>query len=144
MKLNAERLCHRLDILITVKHDASESASVSVFRWREGDAYSVESLTKSWPQSLEVLNSLLPFTWRRKHNSFRNVVFSCYLEFRTMDEVQKPSDSECCSPFIVQYSYSSSRNWVVSVISSIALSTVTRLAVRLESVYGMVKDCWYR
>jgi hypothetical protein len=27
-------------------------------------------------------------------SSFRNVVFSSYLEFRTMDKVQKPSDSE--------------------------------------------------
>jgi hypothetical protein len=28
-------------------------------------------------------------------SSFRNVVFSRYLEFRTMDEAHKPSDSEC-------------------------------------------------
>jgi hypothetical protein len=26
---------------------------------------------------------------------FRNVVFSGYIQFRTMDNVQKPSDSEC-------------------------------------------------
>jgi hypothetical protein len=28
-------------------------------------------------------------------SSFRNIIFSSYLEFRTMSKVQKPSDSEC-------------------------------------------------
>jgi hypothetical protein len=29
---------------------------------------------------------------------FRNVVVRSYLEFRTIDNVQKPSNSECCTP----------------------------------------------
>jgi hypothetical protein len=31
-------------------------------------------------------------------SSFRNIEFFNYLEFRTMDKVQKPSDSECYAP----------------------------------------------
>jgi hypothetical protein len=30
--------------------------------------------------------------------SFRNIVYSSYLEFRTMDKVRKTSDSQCCTP----------------------------------------------
>jgi hypothetical protein len=30
-----------------------------------------------------------PITWRRKQIQFRNLEFSSYLEFRTMDNVQK-------------------------------------------------------
>jgi hypothetical protein len=37
----------------TRKHNGSETGSVSVFRWREGDAYSVGSRRKSQPQSLD-------------------------------------------------------------------------------------------
>jgi hypothetical protein len=29
---------------------------------------------------------------------YRNIVFSSYLEFRTLDKVHKPGDSECCTP----------------------------------------------
>jgi hypothetical protein len=39
---------------------------------------------------------LPPFTWNR--SSFRNVVFSDYFEFRTMDSVHKLGDSECYAP----------------------------------------------
>jgi hypothetical protein len=38
----------------------------------------------------------LPSPEGGNRSSFRNVVFSNYLEFRTMDKVQKPSDSEFC------------------------------------------------
>jgi hypothetical protein len=31
-------------------------------------------------------------------SSFRNTIFSRYLEFKTIDRVQKPSDSECYTP----------------------------------------------
>jgi hypothetical protein len=31
-------------------------------------------------------------------SSFRNVVFSTYLEFRTMNKVHKPRDFKCCIP----------------------------------------------
>jgi hypothetical protein len=31
----------------------------------------------------------------RNISSFRNVLFSIYLEFRTVDKVHKPSDSKC-------------------------------------------------
>jgi hypothetical protein len=36
----------------------------------------------------------LPSPENENRFSFRNVVFSSYLEFRTIDEVQKPSDSQ--------------------------------------------------
>jgi hypothetical protein len=32
-----------------------------------------------------------------KRSNFRSVVFSVYLEFRTMGKVHKPSHSECCT-----------------------------------------------
>jgi hypothetical protein len=40
-------LCPSSGILKTRKHDVSETGSVSVLRWREGDTYSVGSLRKS-------------------------------------------------------------------------------------------------
>jgi hypothetical protein len=40
----------------------------------------------------------LPSPEDGNRSSFRNVVFSRYLEFRTMDKVHKPSDLECCTP----------------------------------------------
>jgi hypothetical protein len=36
---------------ISTKHDVSETASISVFSWGEGDSYSVGPIRKSWPQS---------------------------------------------------------------------------------------------
>jgi hypothetical protein len=40
----------------------------------------------------------LPSREDGNRSSFRYVVFSSYLEFRTMGKVHKPSDSECCAP----------------------------------------------
>jgi hypothetical protein len=37
-------------------------------------------------------------TRRREQLHIRNVVFSSYLEFRTMHKVQKPDDSQCYTP----------------------------------------------
>jgi hypothetical protein len=38
-------------------------------------------------------------------SSFRNVVFSSYLEFWTMDKVQKPSGSECYTPSLEPFRF---------------------------------------
>jgi hypothetical protein len=40
----------------------------------------------------------LPSPEEGNRSSFRNVVFYSYLEFRTMNKVQKPSDSDCYTP----------------------------------------------
>jgi hypothetical protein len=45
--------CLTSGILNTSKHNVSGSGSVSIFRWGEGDTYSVGSLKKSQPQSLD-------------------------------------------------------------------------------------------
>jgi hypothetical protein len=37
-------LVHRPEFYVTWEHDVSETGSVSVFKWREGDTYSVASL----------------------------------------------------------------------------------------------------
>jgi hypothetical protein len=39
-----------------------------------------------------------PWPENRNRSSFRNVIFSSYLEYRTMDRVHKPSVSECYAP----------------------------------------------
>jgi hypothetical protein len=64
-----------------------------------------ESLRKSQPQSpvIEIalsncpnrLGISLPSPEAGNRSSLRNVVFSSYLEFRTINEVEKPNDSEC-------------------------------------------------
>jgi hypothetical protein len=61
--------------------------------------YSVESLRKSQPRSLEGPNGGVSFPSPEDSNrpSFRNVVFSSYLKFRMMDKFHKPCDSECCT-----------------------------------------------
>jgi hypothetical protein len=89
-----------------------ETGSVSAFRWEEGDTYSVGSFRKCQPQSLDCwvpdvewlrlalskgpnrVSVSLPSLENGGSSSFRNVVFSIYLEFRTMNTVQKPNDSE--------------------------------------------------
>jgi hypothetical protein len=40
----------------------------------------------------------LPLPEDGKKSSVCNLMFSNYLDFRTMDKVQKPSDSECYIP----------------------------------------------
>jgi hypothetical protein len=34
----------------------------------------------------------------RESSSFLIVMFSCYLEFQTMDKIPKPNDSKCHTP----------------------------------------------
>jgi hypothetical protein len=36
---------------------------------------------------------------------FRNVVFTSYLEFRTMVKIHKPSDSECYTPWAELFAF---------------------------------------
>jgi hypothetical protein len=40
----------------------------------------------------------LPWPEDENRSSFRNVLFSSYLESRTLDRALKPCDSECCTP----------------------------------------------
>jgi hypothetical protein len=69
------------------------------------------SHTNTWHQAQSMRSKkkiCSKVSWRNMHrvelwykwrwSSFRNFVFSSYLEFRTMGKVQKPGDSECCTP----------------------------------------------
>jgi hypothetical protein len=47
-------------------------------------------------------------------SSFRNVMFSSYLEFRTTDKVQKPADSESIFSFVHSYFWLSRRSGEVA------------------------------
>jgi hypothetical protein len=67
---------HPLEFKIIKKHNISETGSISIFRWGEGRTYCVG-----------------PSEVRNRPN-FRNVTFSSYLEFRTMDKLHKPISSE--------------------------------------------------
>jgi hypothetical protein len=69
---------HQQGFCITRKHNVSETGSVSIFRWREGDAYSVGSFRKC-----------------NLRTTFRNVVFSSYVESLMMDKVLKRRYPEC-------------------------------------------------
>jgi hypothetical protein len=96
-----EDFVHRLGFKITKKQNVSETGSVSVFRWGEGDNLlgSLEIVnpnhwtTARTPKRV-YLYVFLPSPENRNRSSFRNFVFSSYLEFRTIDKVHKPSDSE--------------------------------------------------
>jgi hypothetical protein len=63
------------------KHIVPENGSVSV----------LPSLKDTWP--LRKSDSL-PSPEDGNRSSFRNAVFSSYLEFRALDKGEKPSDSE--------------------------------------------------
>jgi hypothetical protein len=63
-------LCPTSRILNTRKNNVSETGSVSVLRWGDGDTYSVGSLRKSKPLSLETL---------------------CFLVFRIPDNGESPN-----------------------------------------------------
>jgi hypothetical protein len=73
------------------RRESSETGSVSIFRWGEGDTNSAGSLTIEVSSS-KGLNCLSPVDKNRP--SLWNTVFSSYLEIRTMDKVQKPSGPE--------------------------------------------------
>jgi hypothetical protein len=94
-------LCPSSGILIIRKHKVSEIGSVSFFRWREGDTYSVgfrKNLDISKRPKRAAISLPPPEDGNRSRYSSQYVVFSSYLEFRTIDEVQKPSNSECYTP----------------------------------------------
>jgi hypothetical protein len=46
-------------------------------------------------------------------SSFRNVVFSIYLELRTMDKVHKPADFECYTPWSEPFEFYEKSDLVV-------------------------------
>jgi hypothetical protein len=60
--------CPSSEILNIRKHEVSETGSVSVPRWGEGDTYSAGSLRKGYPQSLEN-----PSTKSKSHYDRRSV-----------------------------------------------------------------------
>jgi hypothetical protein len=68
--------------------------------------------------------SCLPKSGVRNRCSSRNVVFSSYLEFRTMDRVQEPTDSEW-----LVLSWNSTFNWATLLVlaSDEAQGSVTPL-----------------
>jgi hypothetical protein len=71
------RTSYIIGILNIRKHNVLEIGSISVFMCGEGDTYSAVFLRRIYPASVD-----------------RNVVFYSYLDFWTMDQVHKPSDSE--------------------------------------------------
>jgi hypothetical protein len=75
-------------ILNTRKRNVSETRSVSVFRGGEGNLYSVGSLRKSSPQSLDTSPHLWTGSDPVSYTHFR------VLQFRTKNSVHKPSNSE--------------------------------------------------
>jgi hypothetical protein len=79
-------------ILNTRKRNVSGTGSISGFRWKEGDIYSVGDLSKG-PQQMSPYPNL-----KMETEPASETLLPSYLEFRTMDKVQKPSDSECCTP----------------------------------------------
>jgi hypothetical protein len=71
------------------EHNVSETGSVSVLRWG-GRIHS------TGPNRVGVS---CPSPEDGNRSSFRNVVFFCFfLEYRTMNKVQKPSSPECYIP----------------------------------------------
>jgi hypothetical protein len=74
--------CSSSGIPLNRKHSVSETGSVSVLRWGDGDTYSVGSIRKSRPQSMvqwalskghHKVKCLYPFSWGRKRIQFPNV-----------------------------------------------------------------------
>jgi hypothetical protein len=63
-------------------------------------------------------------------SSFRNVVFSSYLKFRTMDKVHKPSDSE---KFILRQG-SSQRRMLEIVLFDVTLCNLANTRMYEQSV----------
>jgi hypothetical protein len=90
-------LVHLQEFYIIREHNVSGTRSASVFRWGEGDTYSVGILKKELTSVTgpalskgpnRVRNSLRsPEDWNT--SSFRNVVFSSYSEIPTMVKAQK-------------------------------------------------------
>jgi hypothetical protein len=89
-------LCPSSLILNARKQDVSEVGSASIIRWVEGDTNFVGSLRKSWPQSLAQgptvqFIPLLSSPDDRNRSSFRNVVFSGWYKYLTMDKSWSPT-----------------------------------------------------
>jgi hypothetical protein len=89
------------------KHDVAGTESVSVCRRNEGGTLLDPLVT--WPElrlalSKEPNRRGISFHSPEDKNmcSFRNIVFSRYSEFRTMNKVQKSSDSETDVPLNCQ------------------------------------------
>jgi hypothetical protein len=85
-------------ILETRKRNVSETGSVSFLKRRQEDAYFVESLRANfnpWTQHSRCTFPVSPEEGNR--SSFRNAV-SSFVEYRTMDKVRKPSNSEGYTP----------------------------------------------
>jgi hypothetical protein len=85
-------------ILNTRKHNVSEAGSVSGLRWVEGDTNSLGFLRPvievSTFHGIQWSRCFPPFAWGQEQIQFPKRCASYYLEFRTMDKVQKPNDSE--------------------------------------------------
>jgi hypothetical protein len=84
------------------KHDVSEIGSVSVLRWKgEKTPTQLGPLERAnlnhWIKGPNSVGVFFPFTWGRKHPLSET---SCFysLEYRTMEKVQKPSNSVCYRP----------------------------------------------
>jgi hypothetical protein len=82
---------HRPEFLITRKRNVSGTGCVSVSRWVEENIQWSRLVLSEGPNKVGVS---LPSPVDGNRSSFRNVVFSIYLEFRTMDQVPKPGGYE--------------------------------------------------
>jgi hypothetical protein len=58
----------------------------------------------------------------KQTTSFYNIVFSSCLEFRTMDKVQNPRDSECYITLPVPFRYNSNYTYFEDVIGQLIVN----------------------
>jgi hypothetical protein len=95
----------------TVEHNFWEIESVSVFRWEEGDTYSVGSLLLvQWLRLALSKRPIregvsLPSHEAGNRSLLRNAVFFSSLQFRMVGKVLKPSDFECYTPSSEPYTF---------------------------------------
>jgi hypothetical protein len=97
---------HRPEFSLTRKHNVSERRCIFPcclspiqpgVRCLYGCymAWDVQQLSLALSKGPSRVGVSLPLFRDGNRSSYRDAMFSRYLQFRTMDEVQKPSDSEC-------------------------------------------------
>jgi hypothetical protein len=118
-------LCPSSGILNTRKQNVLETGSVCVFR--RGEAYTYPVLKLALCKGPDTVDASLPLPEDETRSSFRNVVFPSYLEFRTIDKVQKASDPKCYTPSSEPFRFKSSHvySFVYGLISYLSKSQST-------------------
>jgi hypothetical protein len=93
-------------ILNARKYNVSENGCVSVLRWREGDIS-----MGVFPSSGEGKETSQWVCFRPQVKGRRHLIcWTPNLELQTMDEIQKPSNSQCYAPLWEAFKFYSSRS----------------------------------